>query len=131
MSGNRFANSFNGMFYDFSNTFGAINNPYSAIMGRLEGNTFHGHGRFGTYILSYHPRDKCIGSLRNNGYLTSACNAFNNSGMDRGYAVVLKNNVDYGNIFVGGYDYTDVQYEGILFILNMSTIPCNLLVFFE
>ena len=55
LQGNRVANSFNGMLFDA----GGIGRGEStgkvceadAKFTRIEGNTFHGHGRFGTYTL--------------------------------------------------------------------------------
>ena len=119
--GNRYANSFNGMFYDFSNA-GLTANPISTIMGRLEGNTHHGHGRFGTYLLQYYPRKNCISSINLNGELVSSCDAFTSTGLDNGFPVVLQNNVDYDNVFVGGYSYADVQYRGHIALNNLNNV---------
>ena len=124
MIGNRFANSFNGMFYDFSILIptGPVE-PITSMMGRVEGNTFHGHGRFGTYVLRYYPEADCMGDmLNNNGYLSSTCSPFTPTGLDNGQAVVLMNNVDYDNVFVGGYSYGDVQYQGHISANNNNNI---------
>ena len=62
MVGNMMANSLNGMFYDCENVplgtgaiMGHVNTFYTP-MRRLDGNTFHGHNRFGTYTLNYMPK---------------------------------------------------------------------------
>ena len=122
MVGNRFANSFNGMFYDFGNTGPGAIDAINSIMGRVEGNTFHGHGRFGTYTLQYYPQRNCIGNVTNEGFIPSPCKAFTSAGLDNGYAVVLTNNVDYDNVFVGGYSYGDVQYQGHIAVNNNNNI---------
>jgi len=56
--GNRFSNSFNGMLYQEQGhttgrqtTLGKLCSNFQKI-GRLEGNTFHNHGRFGSYVLA-------------------------------------------------------------------------------
>jgi hypothetical protein len=123
MIGNRFANSYNGMFYDFTNyIYGA--HPLFNVMGRVEGNTFHGHGRFGTYVLQYYPRDNCLASIANDGLIdsTNPCPAFDPTGLDSGRAVVLANNVDYDNVFVGGYSYGDVQYHNHIAVNNNNNL---------
>ena len=55
MVGNRAANSFNGMFLDAgSQGRGAAAGlvcTNKVQVGVMVGNTFHGHGRFGTYLL--------------------------------------------------------------------------------
>jgi len=55
--GNRASNSFNGMLWQAQGHEvggGAVRGKEclnDQLIGRMEGNTFHGHGRFGTYIL--------------------------------------------------------------------------------
>ena len=122
MIGNRFANSFNGMFYDFNKLASLPVDAINSILGRVEGNTFHGHGRFGTYILQYYPEVNCIGNVNNNGYIPSPCTAFTSTGLDNGYPVVLSHNVDYDNVFVGGYNYGDVQYQGHIAVNNLNNV---------
>ena len=122
MIGNRFANSFNGMFYDFTHLAPLPVDAYNSILGRVEGNTFHGHGRFGTYILQYYPEVSCIGDVNNNGYIPNSCTPFTSTGIDNGYSVVLSKNVDYNNVFVGGYSYGDVQYQGHIAVNNLNNV---------
>jgi len=123
--GNRFSNSFNGMFYDLGKSNGAAENKVNTlfmIMGKLEGNTFHGHGRFGTYILFYFPKNGCIGNINNNGFLSEPCTAFTNDGLNNGISLAHINNVDYSNAFVGGYNINDLQYRGHVGINNLNNI---------
>lgn len=115
--GNRLANSFNGMFYDCGDIprgIGAAEghvNTFNTPMGRLDGNTFHGHGRFGTYILNYMPK-KCYPNITANGWITdsSGCTAFTKFGEDNGIGVIVSHSVDYQNAFVGQYNAGDMQY---------------------
>lgn len=58
MIGNRFANNFNGMLYQEQGfgdgrqgTFGKMCNNFQKF-SRMEGNTFHHCGRFGSYVLA-------------------------------------------------------------------------------
>ena len=113
MIGNRFANSFNGMLFE-TNAFGANGRQYSEgqvctaflPIGRVEGNTFHGHGRFGTYILSSHwPHETNLTQLlAADGLMDDiTCSGFTADGGDAGVPATLKYNVDYQNAFVGGY----------------------------
>lgn len=118
MIGNRMSNSFNGMFYDCGDVRqgsgaaqGHVDTFYTP-MARLQGNTFHGHGRFGTYILNYMPKH-CYPNISHDGWLTnsSGCVPFTASGGDNGVSVLVSGSVDYENSFVGGYDVGDVQYS--------------------
>ena len=128
--GNRFANSFNGMFYegvDFR--FGVeyalgLVDDYFGTFGVLEGNTFHHHGRFGTYILGIWPKVNCTGTLASEGYQLPApnCKGFTPSGDDNGLPAVVVNNVDYGNAFVGGYSVGDLQYGGHTSVGNLNNL---------
>ena len=122
MLGNRFANSYNGMFYDFTHLAPVPISVYSSMLGSVEGNTFHGHGRFGTYILQYYPEDNCIGDVNNEGFILNKCQQFTSTGLDNGKAVVLKNNVDFDNTFIGGYSYGDVQYQGHIAVNNLNNV---------
>ncbi|GMI15001.1 hypothetical protein TrVE_jg10975 [Triparma verrucosa] len=123
MLGNRFSNSFNGMLYE-TNAFGGNGRQFSENkactvfqpMGRIEGNTFHSHGRFGTYLLSstWPKQHDLAALLANDGQKISdpnSCTGWTDDGTDRGWPSTLKNNVDYHNTFVGQYDAGDVMYE--------------------
>jgi len=120
MLGNRFLNSFNGMLYE-TNAFGANGRQFSEgqacpvfqALGRVEGNTFHSHGRFGTYLLSSTwPKQHDLNALlANDGKKLDTCTGWTEIGEDRGWPSTLKNNVDYFNTFVGQYDAGDVQYS--------------------
>jgi hypothetical protein len=130
--GNRFANSFNGMFYSFfgdkrvsGDGGGQLNTLFSSDMGRLEGNTFHGHGRFGTYILFYFPKRGCYSNILNNGFLDGGghCEPFLATGETNGLSMHhVHNNVDYGNAFVGGYNVNDVQFRGHVAWDNLNNL---------
>ncbi|GMH71242.1 hypothetical protein TL16_g05599 [Triparma laevis f. inornata] len=123
MLGNRFSNSFNGMLYE-TNAFGGNGRQFSENkactvfqpMGRIEGNTFHSHGRFGTYLLSstWPKQHDLAALLANDGQKITdpnSCTGWTGEGDDRGWPSTLKNNVDYYNTFVGQYDAGDVMYE--------------------
>jgi len=123
--GNRFANSFNGMFYDFGvgrgGAWGKVDTRFSSDMGRLEGNTFHGHGRFGTYILVYSPKWGCVSNISDNGFLgEEAAEWCRDDAVGR--SVLLLNNVDYGNAFAGGYNMNDVQIRGHVALENLNNL---------
>jgi hypothetical protein len=92
-------------------------------IGRLEGNTFHGCGRFGTYVLvSVWPK-RTDRSLATNGIPSkSTCQAFTAEGEDNGWPVTFVNNVDYGNSFVGQYGAGDIQYRYHTSIENTNLI---------
>ena len=122
MIGNRFANSFNGMFYSFSFGFTNGKDETKALMGRVEGNTFHGHGRFGTYVLFGYPTNDCVSSVAADGLLSAPCSPYTSTGLDNGHAVVLSNNVDYDNVFAGGYSYGDIQYNQHIGVHNLNNI---------
>jgi hypothetical protein len=129
--GNRAANSWNGMLYQEQgfptgrNTLSGQECPPEQAIGRIEGNTFHGHGRFGTYLLaSVYPKqtDK---SLQCNGLPCdlSTCSAYDNTtGVDRGLPQSIDFDVDYGNVFVGQYNLGDVQYTHHTSINNLNLI---------
>jgi len=128
--GNRFSNSFNGMFYDCGgqrygqgDAYGLVDTLFSQ-MGRLEGNTFHGHGRFGTYFLYYFPKNNCISNISNNGYLINnvLCSAFTSLGENNGVSVAHIYNVDYSNAYVGGYNVNDLQYQKHSAFNNLNNI---------
>jgi len=116
--GNRAVNHFNGMLYQsqgFPNGRGAVDGklcPDNQAILHMEGNTFHGHGRFGTYLLvSIFPKNTDR-VLATNGVITdrTTCNAFDASGNDRGLPQQVRYNVDYDNVFVGQYSLGDVQH---------------------
>jgi hypothetical protein len=89
----------------------------------MEGNTFHGHGRFGTYILvSVFPKNTGR-SLANNAEVNiSSCAAFDTAGDDRGVPQTIYRHVDYDNVFVGAYGLGDVQYYNHISINNLNLI---------
>ena len=114
MLGNRFANSFNGMLFE-TNAFGADGRglasgevcTWALPLGRIEGNTFHGHGRFGSYLLSSHwsHRTNLTALLAADGRMNDVtCSGFTADGGDAGAPATMADNVDFQNVFVGGYD---------------------------
>ena len=119
MIGNRMANSFNGMMYEVG-AFGGVGRGAAAgkcctkaqLLGHMTGNTFHGHGRFGTYMLGNYLPKKTDQSLNKNGYVTDrqTCQGFKADGSENAVSVAFSSNVDYHNVFVGAYDMGDVQY---------------------
>ena len=89
--GNRFANNYNGMLYQeqgFPNGRGHVDGlecPSFQHLGRLEGNTFHGCGRFGTYVLASVFPKKTDRSIEKNGLPTLAtCKEWTATGEDNG-----------------------------------------------
>jgi hypothetical protein len=114
--GNRFANNYNGMLYQeqgFGGGRGTVDGlecPSFQQMGRLEGNTFHGCGRFGTYVLA---------SVFPN---LSTCKEWTSTGEDNGLPATFMQNVDYGNVFVGQYNAGDLQYRFHTSINNNNLI---------
>jgi hypothetical protein len=106
--GNRAANSYNGMMFDpgalDGEAVGRVCGGKTGL-GRWVGNTFHGHGRFGTYTINGpYPRitDQ---SLATNGFNLdmSLCDGFDDEGRTRGFPASIVGNLDYGNVFVGHY----------------------------
>lgn len=75
-------------------------------LGRMDANTFHSHGRFGTYMLNGNFPKHLDTSTVNNGYFSDkkTCDAFTQAGEDRGLSSALVNHFDYGNAFVGHYN---------------------------
>lgn len=128
--GNRFSNSFNGLFIDANFDGGngrgfAEGNECTSNqqLGRLEGNTNHGHARFGTYMLGAQFPRHVQQSLGSNGYTDLAtCSAFTPEGDDRGASFRISNNVDYDNVFVGQYDLGDIQYHNHVSYNNLNLI---------
>mmetsp|Transcript_7462 Transcript_7462/g.10983 ORF Transcript_7462/g.10983 Transcript_7462/m.10983 type:complete len:1688 (-) Transcript_7462:558-5621(-) len=132
--GNRAAGSFNGMFID-PNAFGGQGRgaatgkvcPRTELFGRFEGNTFHSHGRFGTYILNMNYPKNTGQNVENNGFVDIAnCNAFTSTGEDNGVSVAFVDHVDYQNAFVGQYEAGDIGYVG-----HTSTDNSNLIYWKE
>ena len=123
--GNRVANAFNGMFLQANGqgrgaVYGKVCTNHLEY-GRWEGNTFHGHLRFGTYTLGGSEPRQTDQSVSNNGYNSDrevSCAAIDSSGRDRGAPVSILNNVDYGNVFVGHYTAGDIQHRGHKSISN-------------
>lgn len=119
LQGNRVSNDWNGMLF-FNDASGRGDSrgevcEKSAKFGRIEGNTFHSNGRFGTYTLgSNYPKltDQSILSDGHNIDKESLCSGFDSEGNDRGEPVAFVNNVDYFNNFVGHYEAGDIQYNG-------------------
>lgn len=116
--GNRAANTFNGVF--FHPSFAPKGRGFSdgkvctnfLPLGRVQGNTCHGHGRFGTYFVSADwPRDVHT-NLSMNGWTSDAeCAPFDSAGIERGKSATIWDNVDYHNVFIGGYALGDVQFR--------------------
>jgi hypothetical protein len=127
--GNRACNSFNGLFFDptlFPNGRGFSAGQTCDIhmpLGRVQGNTFHGHGRFGTYFVSSDfPRQLGV-NLTGNGWATSdMCRPFDDQGFDRGWSSAIWDNTDFQNVFVGSYALGDIQYRNHFSIENQCLI---------
>ena len=119
--GNRFANNYNGMLYQ-EQGFGGVGGgrghvnglecvDYQAL-GRLEGNTFHGCGRFGTYVLAaVFPKNTDRSVARNGLPTLNTCQVWTSAGEDNGLSSSFWHNIDYGNVFVGQYGAGDLQYR--------------------
>ena len=89
--------------------------PRSHQVGRMDGNTFHGSGRFGTYFLNDNfPKTGLGRTLQSNGHVPylveggargvagkDVCYGFEGDGTTHGAAVALTHNLDYDNAFVG------------------------------
>eukprot|EP00559_Dactyliosolen_fragilissimus_P007575 CAMPEP_0184856030 /NCGR_PEP_ID=MMETSP0580-20130426/1187_1 /TAXON_ID=1118495 /ORGANISM="Dactyliosolen fragilissimus" /LENGTH=1243 /DNA_ID=CAMNT_0027350795 /DNA_START=75 /DNA_END=3803 /DNA_ORIENTATION=- len=126
--GNRAANSFNGMLIKGggSGRGSAFDNVCAsdAKFGILQGNTFHGHGRFGTYSLFWNYPKVTDQSPLTNGYNVdkSLCEGFDSNGNTRGFPVSITNNFDYDNTFVGHYEAGDIQYNGHHSFNNLNLI---------
>lgn len=132
--GNRAAGSYNGMFID-PDAFGAQGRgaargklcPRAELLGRFEGNTFHSHERFGTYILNKNYPKNTGQSISNNGFVDQAeCKAFTSDGDDNGASAAFVDHVDYHNGFVGQYEAGDIGYSG-----HTSTDNTNLIYWKE
>ena len=92
--GNRFANSFNGLF--IQNNFAGGDGRGSASgelcveheeFGTVRGNTNHGHKRFGTYILGPSFPRAIEQTISSNGLTNlDTCDAFTSDGEERGVA---------------------------------------------
>ncbi|CAF1148840.1 unnamed protein product [Rotaria sordida] len=127
--GNRFANNYNGMLYQeqgFDSGRGLLSGleclSFQQI-GRLEGNTFHGCGRFGTYVLASVFPKKTDRSIEKNGLPTlSTCQEWTTSGEDNGLPATFMHNIDYNNVFVGQYNAGDLQYRFHTSINNNNLI---------
>ena len=85
-----------------------------ARIGRLEGNTFHGHRRFGTYTLGFNYPKLTDQSVNTNGWNLNKdlCKGFDQDGNTRGISASFVDNLDYGSVFVGHYEAGDIQYHG-------------------
>ena len=130
--GNRASNSFNGMFLKEGGLGrGKAYNKVcesAARIGRYEGNTFHGHGRFGTYALGNNYPKVTDQSLAANGFNLDKelCEGFDGHGNTRGLPTSFLDHMDYDNAFVGHYMAGDIQYNG-----HHSTDSNNLLYWKE
>jgi hypothetical protein len=81
-------------------------------MGRLEGNTFHGCSRFGTYVLAMVFPKRTSRSILTSGIPSKdSCQAWTSTGEDNGISATFMNNVDYNNVFIGQYGAGDLQYR--------------------
>jgi hypothetical protein len=116
--GNRAASHFNGMFLKEGSI--GRGDVYDEVcesasrLGRMDGNTWHGNGRFGTYTLGFNYPKKTDQSVDTNGYNIDKelCEPFDESGDARGLPGSFVNHVDYGNSFVGHYSAGDLQHYG-------------------
>eukprot|EP00521_Asterionellopsis_glacialis_P010052 CAMPEP_0195289328 /NCGR_PEP_ID=MMETSP0707-20130614/5656_1 /TAXON_ID=33640 /ORGANISM="Asterionellopsis glacialis, Strain CCMP134" /LENGTH=272 /DNA_ID=CAMNT_0040349321 /DNA_START=168 /DNA_END=983 /DNA_ORIENTATION=+ len=124
--GNRAAQSFNGMLFEPGARGEATNQvcPNQVALGRWEGNTWHGHGRFGTYTL-FGPYAKINSRSpeNQNGHSSidwSECDGFDADGNTRGIPAAIANNVDYDNVFVGHYEAGDIQYKNHASLNNLN-----------
>lgn len=126
--GNRAANHFNGMFLDGGEMGrGSANGEVcesSSRLGRFDGNTWHGNGRFGTYALGRNYPQETDQSVAFNGINVDKelCNAFDAEGRTHGLPGAFVNHVDYGNLFVGHYSAGDIQYSGHHSVENIHLI---------
>lgn len=114
-TGNRAANTYNGMLLD-AGTRGDANGKVCAsdsALGRWVGNTMHGCSRFGLYTLGHggnFPKHTDR-SIATNGFDQDfdMCSGFDDtenihpSTTDRGYPAAFYENVDYHNVFVGTF----------------------------
>jgi parallel beta-helix repeat protein len=119
--GNRAANSFNGMLLQaLGMGRGTDNNgkvcEADAKIGNWIGNTFHSHGRFGTYSLgSNYPKvtDQIVSADGHNTDL-GLCYGFDSNGNTRGLPMAIIENLDYGNAFVG---HVSIDHQVFLYLL--------------
>lgn len=118
LQGNRVSNNFNGMLL-LNEGSGRGDSQHkvcetSAKLGRIEGNTFHSSGRFGTYTLTRNYPKNTDQSILTDGHNIdkSLCSGFDSEGNARGKSCAIVNNVDYYNAFVGHYEAGDMQYNG-------------------
>ena len=93
-------------------------------LGRVQGNMFHGHLRFGTYFIGDNFPKNTDQSLSNDGFMTdmSTCNGFLSDGSDNGLSSIIEDNVDWKNVFVGQYDAGDIQYKNHAAISTLNLI---------
>ena len=122
--GNRAASHFNGMFLaEGSIGRGSAYNKVcesAARLGRMDGNTWHDNGRFGTYTLGFNYPKVTDQAVATNGYNVNKdyCAAFDANGTTQGQPGAFVNHVDYGNSFVGHYSAGDIQHYGHYSIEN-------------
>lgn len=94
-------------------------------IGRMEGNTFHHHGRFGTYVLADIFPKNVERTVESDGIPVNKirdCTAWLPDGSDNGSPAMIKNNVDYINAFVGQYNAGDLQYKNHISFKNQNNI---------
>ena len=90
--------------------------PQNTPFGIIRGNVFHDSGRFGTYLDNQYPRNLIRDA---NGYVIDdrkSCNQFTADGEDNGLVSVIEDNLDYHNIFSGGYDFGDISFVRSYFV---------------
>jgi len=126
--GNRVSNSFNGMLFKAGgigrgDSHGKVCES-AAKLARIEGNTFHGNGRFGTYSLGFNYPKMTDQSIQTDGHNIdkSLCKGFNGQGYQRGISFSIVDNLDYNNAFVGHYEAGDIQYFGHYSYGNLNLI---------
>lgn len=127
-TGNRAANTYNGMLLDAKKTQGSATGnvcPSKAALGRWVGNTIHGCSRFGLYTLGApgnFPK-RTDRSIHTNGFNQNfqLCEGYDTTEIinpgttDRGYPGAFYENVDYHNVFVG-----ELLRLALAFLLNHS-----------
>ena len=126
--GNRVANAFNGMFFQAGGkgrggSAGKVCES-DAKIARVEGNTWHGNGRFGTYTLGSNYAKVTDQSILTDGHNIdqSFCEGFDNQGYERGAPGSMVDNIDYHNAFVGHYGAGDIQHNGHHSYSNLNLI---------
>lgn len=112
--GNRAANNFNGMFIQAKGGRGDSAGKVCASdakLGRMEGNTWHGNGRFGTYMLGNNYPKETDQSIMTDGHNIdmSFCDGFDIMGNERGFPGSIVNNLDYHNVSAQCISYISLK----------------------